>query len=90
MTNIWLRLEAITNEKGWLRHVPQVIQALKATQSRKAGDPGIRGGIKGSCPMTGWYGRFEVLNWATKFFADALMRDERPEEYATDRCGVLA
>ena len=90
MANIWLRLEAITNEKGWLRHVPQVIQALKATQSRKAGDPGIRGGIKGSCPMTGWYGRFEVLNWATKFFADALMRDERPEEYATDRCGVLA
>ena len=90
MTSIWLRLEAITGEKGWSRRVPQVIRALKATQSRKAADPGIRGGIKGSCPMTGWYGRFEVLNWATKFFADALMRDERREEYANDRCGVLA
>ncbi|HKV71085.1 MAG TPA: hypothetical protein VJN62_07525 [Gemmatimonadales bacterium] len=90
MANIWMRLEAITGEREWHRTVPAVLRAVKATQSRNAGDPGIRGGIKGSCPMTGWYGRFEVLNWATKFFADALMRDERPEEYAVDRCGVLA
>jgi len=67
-----------------------MLHALKATQSRDAGDPGIRGGIKGSSPLTGWYGRFEVLNWATKFFADALMRDEKRGDYATDRCGVLA
>jgi len=90
MANIWMRLEAITGEREWHRTVPTVLRAVKATQSRNAGDPGIRGGIKGSCPMTGWYGRFEVLNWATKFFADALMRDERGEEYAVDRCGVLA
>jgi len=90
MANIWMRLEAITGEREWHRTVPAVLRAVKATQSRNAGDPGIRGGIKGSCPMTGWYGRFEVLNWATKFFADALMRDERGEEYAVDRCGVLA
>lgn len=90
MSNVWLRLEAITGEKAWTRPVPRVLHALKATQPRNAGDPGIRGGIKGSSPMTGWYGRFEVLNWATKFFVDALMRDERREEYASDRCGVLA
>lgn len=90
MANIWLRLEAITGDASWSQPVPRVLQALKATQSRGAGDPGIRGGIKGSCPMTGEYGRFEVLNWATKFFADALMRDERRAEYAADRCGVLA
>lgn len=90
MANIWMRLEAITGEKAWSDPVPRVLRALKATQSRSASDPGIRGGIKGSSPMTGWYGRFEVLNWATKFFVDALMRHERPGEYGEDRCGVLA
>lgn len=90
MANIWLRLASITGESDWTKPAPRVLEALKATQSRNAGDPGIRGGIKGSSPMTGEYGRFEVLNWATKFFADALMRDERKAEYATDRCGVLA
>lgn len=90
MANIWLRLEAVTGDAGWSAPVARVLHALKATQSRNAGDPGIRGGIKGSSPMTGEYGRFEVLNWATKFFADALMRDERRAEYATDVCGILA
>jgi hypothetical protein len=90
MANVWMRLAAITGEPRWTKPVPRVLQAVKATQSCEASDPGIRGGIKGSCPMTGWYGRFEVLSWATKFFADALMRDERGEEYATDRCGTLA
>jgi uncharacterized protein YyaL (SSP411 family) len=90
MANVWMRLAAITGDQAWTKPVPRMLRALKTTQSRSASDAGIRGGIKGSCPMTGEYGRFEVLNWATKFFADALMRDERPEEYATDRCGVLA
>jgi hypothetical protein len=26
--------------------------------------------------MSGDYGRNEILNWATKYFADALMRSE--------------
>lgn len=30
-----------------------------------------RGGIKGSFPVLGDYGRFEYLNWACKFFVDA-------------------
>ena len=36
-----------------------------------AGDKGTRGGIKGSFPVDGDYGRFEYLNWACKFFIDA-------------------
>jgi len=90
MANVWMRLAAVTGEPTWTRPVSRVLHALKATQSRGAGDPGIRGGIKGSCPMTGWYGRFEVLSWATKFFADALIRAEQGDGHARDRCGVLA
>ena len=35
------------------------------------GPPERRGGIKGSFPVDGDYGRWEYLNWAAKFFIDA-------------------
>ena len=35
------------------------------------GAEGTRGGIKGSFPVDGAYGRFQYLNWAAKFFVDA-------------------
>jgi hypothetical protein len=35
------------------------------------GPEDIRGGIKGSFPVDGDYGRFEYLNWAAKFFIDS-------------------
>jgi hypothetical protein len=38
-------------------------------------DPTIRGGVAGSWPVWGEYGRFRVLSWATKFFVDALLRE---------------
>jgi len=77
MVSVWLRLFEITGDMGWLRPVPAVLRFLKSTQNRTSTDLGLRGGIKGSYPVDGEYGRFEVLNWATKFFIDALARDER-------------
>lgn len=76
MANNWMRLHAITGDRRWLAPVPRVLQFLKRTQNRNSDDPGLRGGIKGSFPMDGDYGRFEILNWATKYFADALMRHD--------------
>lgn len=35
------------------------------------GAKGLRGGVKGSFPVSGDYGRFQLLNWAAKFFVDA-------------------
>jgi hypothetical protein len=35
------------------------------------GSPGVVGGIKGSFPVSGAYGRFQFLSWATKFTIDA-------------------
>jgi hypothetical protein len=35
------------------------------------GDDDVRGGVKGSFPINGDYGRFEYLNWAAKFFIDS-------------------
>lgn len=36
-----------------------------------AGSPEIRGGVKGSFPIDGSYGRWQFLNWACKFMIDA-------------------
>lgn len=80
MANNWMRLHSITGEAKWLEPVPRVLQFLKSTQNLTSRDPGLRGGIKGSNPISGGYGRFEVLNWATKFFVDALIRDEQIHE----------
>ena len=75
MANIWIRLFEITDEPQWLEPVPVVLRFLKATQNRSSANPRLRGGIKGSFPVGGDYGRHQLLSWATKFFVDALMRD---------------
>ena len=53
-----------------------ILAFLKATQNCVSDAFGLRGGVKGSHPFDGEYGRYEVLNWATKFFVDALLLDE--------------
>jgi hypothetical protein len=79
MANNWIRLAVITGDRTWLEPVPAVLGFLKRTQNRRSREPGLRGGIKGAWPVRGDYGAYEVLNWATKFFADALMRHEAVE-----------
>ena len=79
MANNWMRLAAITGDAQWLEPVPAVLRFLKRTQNRRASALGLRGGIKGAWPVGGEYGAYEVLSWATKFFADALMRHEAIE-----------
>jgi hypothetical protein len=77
MAGVWLRLFEVTGDAHWLEPVVPVIRFLKSTQNRTSTDPGLRGGIKGSGPLTGGYGANETLSWATKFFADLLLRHER-------------
>jgi hypothetical protein len=43
------------------------------TQEIKSKVAMLSGGISGSYPFSGEYGRWCMLNWATKFFADSLM-----------------
>jgi hypothetical protein len=64
-------------DRGWLEPVPAVLAFVKSTQNRTSAVAGLRGGIKGSWPLDGDYGRYEVLNWATKYFVDALIRHQR-------------
>jgi hypothetical protein len=39
-------------------------------------DPRLRGGVPGSWPVWGYYGRLKILNWATNFFVEALLLEK--------------
>jgi len=77
---IFLKLFQRTSQDKYLTSASRLISFLKTTQKCIAWDSGLRGGIKGSFPFNGNYGRFEVLNWATKFFIDALLLENKVKE----------
>jgi hypothetical protein len=69
---VWFRLAQITGKRRWDDWAIALTEQIKRTQVLY-GDPNIVGGIKGSQPIYGWYGKYQYLNWAAKFYADALM-----------------
>jgi hypothetical protein len=72
----WLLLFEATGE-------PRYLDAARRTNAyvrrlvRISGDPDQAGGVKGSYPVDGDYGRFEYLNWAAKFFIDSNLAEAR-------------
>lgn len=69
----WLRAYSITGNESYFLAARRVIDFVKRTQNLEHRNPGIRGGVKGSFPFDGLYGQYEMLNWAAKFFCDALL-----------------
>jgi hypothetical protein len=76
MGTVWARLHQLTGDPKYLRGLAGANRFTKNVQWLGTGNPGLDGGISGSQPIHGAYGRFEVLNWAVKFFADSLMLEE--------------
>ncbi len=70
---IWLRLAALLDEPAYLRAAARSLDFIASLQLLESNDGGIRGGVAGAYPIYGDYGRFEYLNWAAKFFAEALL-----------------
>ena len=73
MAGIWGRLYQLTGLPGYLEGMRKTNAALRKVQFLRTDKPGLYGGISGSEPIHGMYGRFEILNWAVKFFLDAQM-----------------
>ena len=71
---VWFVLATALGNDEWRHAGLRLNQQLKATQALR-GNPDIVGGIKGSHPVFGGYGKYQYLNWATKFYADALMQE---------------
>jgi uncharacterized protein YyaL (SSP411 family) len=82
MSIIWLKLFRLTGNSGYLETAKRVNHYLMATQDLESSDDGIRGGIAGPFPVSHGYNRYQILNWATKFFLDALLLEQAAEERA--------
>lgn len=78
MSIIWQKLFAITGQNRYCDAAVRVNEFLRSIQRVRSGNPGIRGGIPGSHPINGAYGKCRMLNWAVKFYIDALLLESQP------------
>ena len=77
---IWARLHQMTGESRYLESLKKINAYLKRVQLIDPKNPNLHGGMTGSFPIGGNYGKFEILNWAVKFFIDALTLEMSIEE----------
>ena len=73
MALVWMRIYELTNDSTFLSSAFKMIDLIKNIQDIKTKNRNINGAIKGSLPIYGRYAFAKYPNWATKFFADALM-----------------
>lgn len=74
---VWSELFGITGEEKYRSAAQTVNRYLMARHDIRNPDPRLRGGVPGSWPVWGDYGRLQILNWATKFLVDALSLELR-------------
>ena len=79
MSIIWQRLHAITKDERFKNAAIKSNNFMKSMQNLSSSNTGIKGGIPGAYPIYGWYAPFAYPNWASKFFIDALMIEEKKE-----------
>jgi hypothetical protein len=72
---VWSELANLAGKHKYREAAGRANRYLMARHDISSPDPSIRGGLAGSWPVWGDYGRFRILNWATKFFIDALTRE---------------
>ena len=73
---VWMKLYENNKDARFLNSALKLIDQFKSLQSLSSSNLGIQGGIAGSYPIWGGYKPYVYLNWATKFFADAIMLQE--------------
>ena len=69
---VWSRLHALGVPGEFRVGALRALDYVMSTQDIETGDPGRRGGIKGSHPVWGSYACLSYPNWAAKFFVDAM------------------
>lgn len=74
MAIVWARLHALSGEERYAEGCDRMIAWLIGVQrSMDNGPKDGRGALTGSVPLWGRYEKFACPNWATKYFADALL-----------------
>jgi hypothetical protein len=70
---VWGRLFQFTGRPAYREAMQRANRYLIRHHDIDNSDPCLRGGVPGSWPVWGGYGRFMILNWATNFFVEALL-----------------
>jgi len=70
----WFELFALTGDPRY-RDAAQRVNAFVRRTIATDGPPDQKGGIRGSYPISGAYGRYQYLNWAAKFAIDSFRRE---------------
>jgi hypothetical protein len=76
MSCVWLRLFEVTGDVRYLNAALKMNEMLKQLIPARGGQ-GIAGGVSGSYPVWGRYQPLRYISWGCKFFADALLLEER-------------
>jgi hypothetical protein len=76
MSCVWLRLFEVTGDLRYLNAALKMNEMLKRLIPTR-GRRGIVGGVSGSHPIWGGYQPLRYISWGNKFFADALLLEER-------------
>jgi len=76
MSCIWLRLFEVTDDLRYLNAALKINEMLKELIPTR-GSRGIVGGVSGSYPVWGRYQPLRYISWGCKFFADALLLEQR-------------
>jgi hypothetical protein len=62
------------NDLRYLNAALKIIDIVSSIGNYKSSNKGISYGIAGSYPINGSYQSFQVVNWAAKYHAEALLR----------------
>lgn len=76
MSCVWLRLFEVTDDLRYLNAALKMNEMLKQLIPVH-GRRGIFGGVSGSYPIWGRYQPLRYISWGCKFFADALLLEQR-------------
>jgi hypothetical protein len=79
MSCIWLRLFELTHDLRYLNAALKMNEMLKFLIPPR-GPAGIIGGVSGSYPIWGRYQPLRFISWGGKFFADALLLEQRMKQ----------
>jgi predicted negative regulator of RcsB-dependent stress response len=70
---VMLRLAKLTGQEKYTETALSLLEGISRLQDLESRHPESYGSITGSEPIWGGYGPFNYLNWAAKFFMDALL-----------------
>lgn len=73
----WLRLAQITGDASLKEPAIRANRFNMSIQDLNTSDANVRGALKGSHPINGEYMTYRYPNWATKFFMDGLMLEQK-------------